>query len=482
MTDSDAQQDVRTLSRRADGGSPRRHAVVIGGGLAGLLAAHVLAEHADRVTLVERDRFPEEPASRPGVPQDRHTHVLLDSGQRALETLLPGMTGELRELGSPRVGMPSDIVQWQGGKWFRRTAATTHILTGSRPLTDWAVRRRVLADSRIGTVEGAEVTGLVGDASRVRGVRLRERGAAAAGQEPRILEADLVVDASGRSSRSSVWLTALGAEPPREELLETGLAYATRVFRSPRDAAEPPFQGIYIVPNPGQPVGGILMPLEGGRWSVILSGLRGFEPPTDEAGFLEFATRLPHPVLHEWLLKADPVSPVYGFRKTANLRRRYDRPGRRPAGFLATGEALCAFNPVYGQGMSVAALSALALREALSDPRRVPTTHRVQRALFAAARPAWDISAGADKKMPGATGNAVGSRAVDRPVDWYLHRVEQRATGNPVVGAAFRRVLSLSAPATSLFAPPVARAVLFGPTPWTPPEPPAEPEADATAR
>ncbi|MCC2278240.1 FAD-binding protein [Streptomyces sp. ET3-23] len=476
------QQNVRTLDSRTGGGSPRRHAVVIGGGLAGLLAAHVLAEHADRVTIVERDRFPEEPVSRPGVPQDRHTHVLLDSGQQALETLLPGITGELREQGSPQVGMPSDVVQWQGGKWYRRTAATTRIFTGSRPLTDWVVRRRVLAGPRIGTVEGAEVTGLVGNTTRVRGVRLRERGAAAAGQESRILEADLVVDASGRSSRAPDWLTALGAERPHEELLDTGLAYATRVFRSPRGAVEPSFRGIYVVPNPTQPVGGILLPLEDDRWSVILSGLRGAEPPTDEAGFLEFASRLPHPVLYEWLLKAEPVSPVHGFRKTANLRRRYDRPGRRPAGFLATGEALCAFNPVYGQGMSVAALSAVALREALSDPRRVPTTHRVQRALFAAARPAWDISAGADKNVPGATGNAVAPRLVDRPVDWYLHRVEQRATGNPAVGAAFRRVLSLNAPATSLFAPSVARAVLFGPTPWTPPEPPLTPEADATAR
>ncbi|WP_414166881.1 NAD(P)/FAD-dependent oxidoreductase [Streptoverticillium reticulum] len=480
MTESDAQQDGRTLSRRADGGSPRRHAVVIGGGLAGLLAAHVLAEHADRVTLVERDRFPEEPASRSGVPQDRHVHVMLESGQNALEMLLPGINAELRELDVPRLGMPDDIVQWQAGRWYRRTAATTHILTGSRPLTDWAVRRRVLSGPRIEVVEGVEVTGLAGDARRVRGVRLRDRGAVV-GKEPRVLEADLVVDASGRSSRAPAWLAALGAEPPHEELLDSGLAYASAVYRASRDG-DSPFGGVYVVANATQPLGAVLLPIEDDRWFVTLSGMRGSEPPTDEAGFTEFAARLPHPVLHEWLLKAEPVSPVHGFRKTANLRRRYDRPGRRPAGFLATGEALCAFNPVYGQGMSVAALSALALREALSDPRRVPTTHRVQRALFAAARPAWDISAGADKKMPGATGNAVGSRTVDRPVDWYLHRVEQRATGNPVVGAAFRRVLSLSAPATSLFAPSVARAVLFGPVPWTPPEPPLEPETDATAR
>ncbi|MEV4434411.1 FAD-dependent oxidoreductase [Streptomyces sp. NPDC049585] len=439
-----------------------RHAVVIGGGLAGLLAAHVLAAHADEVTLVERDRFPGEPASRPGVPQDRHTHVMLGSGQRALESLLPGVVDDLIAHGSPRVAMPTEIVQWQAGHWYRRTDATSHILTGSRPLTDWVVRRRVLAGSRITVVEGAEVTGLLGDATRVRGVRLRERGRPTALRD---VPADLVVDASGRSSRAPSWLTALGAEPPREERLETGLAYATRQFRTAAGQPSPGYRGVYIIPNPAQPYGCVILPLEDDRWSVILSGLRGYEPPTDAAEFIEYAARLPHPVAHEWLLEAEPVSPVHGYRATGNLRRRYDLPGRRPAGFLATGEALCAFNPVYGQGMSVAALCAVALREALTDARRTPTTRRVQQALLAATRQAWDISAGADKNVPGATGNALRPRPADRPADWYLKRVQERATGNPVVGDAFRAVLHLTAPATSLFAPRVLRAVLGPATP-----------------
>ncbi|MEX2980593.1 NAD(P)/FAD-dependent oxidoreductase [Streptomyces sp. C36] len=458
---------------RAVGGRAPRHAVVIGGGLAGLLTAHVLSGHADKVTLVERDRFPDGPESRAGVPQDRHTHVMLESGQRALEDLLPGILDEMREHGAPSVAMPTEVVQWQAGHWYRRTAPTAHVLTGSRPLTDWLVRRRVLAHARIDTVQGAEVTGLLGDAARVRGVRLRERGTAA--RDTRDLPADLVVDASGRSSRAPQWLTALGAEPPHEETIETGLAYATRFYRSSgRD--EEPFRGVFIVPNPAQLRGGILMPLENGRWSVILSGLRGAEPPTDEAGFLEFASHLPHPVLHDWLQKAEPDTPIHGYRKTGNVRRRYDRPGRRPAGFLAIGEALCSFNPVYGQGMSVAALSAVVLRDALAGGRRVPTTRRVQKALFDAVRQAWEISAGADKNMPGATGSALRPRLADRPADWYLRRVQQRATGDPRVGEVFRGVLSLTTPTTALFAPSIVRAVLLGPAPWAPTEPPAHPE------
>ncbi|MDN3296098.1 FAD-dependent monooxygenase [Streptomyces ficellus] len=448
-----------------------RHAVVIGGSIAGLLAARVLAEHAERVTIVERDRFPGGPEPRAGVPQGRHLHVLIAGGQHALERLLPGVIEELREQGAPKVGMPRDMVQWQGGSWYRRTEATAYLYTGSRPLLEQLIRRRVLADPRIATVEGTEATGLAGDAVRVRGVLVRERGAGK-DQEPHTLAADLVVDASGRGSRAPQWLAAIGAEPPAEERLDTGLAYATRVYRSgpARDGAD--FVGQYIVPNPDQTYGGVVLPVEGGRYLVTLSGLRGEEPPTDEDAFEKFADRLPHPVLRDWLATAVPESAVHGFRQTANVRRRYDRPGRRPAGFLATGDALCTFNPIYGQGMSVAAISAVALLDALADRRRTPTTHRVQRALFDASRQAWDISAGADKKMPGAEGDAVRMRAADRPAAWYLRRVQERAPGDPVVGAAFRSALSLAEPLTALFAPPVLRAVLFDPVREAPAEPP----------
>ncbi|WP_137991079.1 FAD-dependent oxidoreductase [Streptomyces vilmorinianum] len=452
-----------------------RHAVVIGGSLAGLLAARVLSEHAEKVTVVERDRFPEEPDARPGVPQSRHIHVLLDAGQQALDELLPGFTGELRELGAPRVGMPEDMVQWQNGRWFTRLPATTYLYTGPRAQLEWLVRRRVLADPRIEIVQGTETVGLIGDAERVRGVLLRERGAGSP-KETRSLKADLVVDASGRGTRSPDWLAAIGAEAPHEETIDTGLAYATRMYRAPEDAGTDAL-GYNVVPNPGQVYGGVVLPLGDGRHLVTLSGLRGDEPPTDETGFEAFAAKLPHPVVSDWIAKATPESPVHGFRSTANVRRRYDRPGRRPAGFLATGDALCTFNPIYGQGMTVAALNAVALRRALSDPKRTPTTRTVQKALLDSAQQAWDISAGADKKMPGATGNAMTTRALDKPVGWYLGRLQQRYGGDPVVGAAFRSVLTLNAPMTSLFAPAVARAVLFGPIPQTPDEPPMRREA-----
>ncbi|MBH1934147.1 FAD-dependent oxidoreductase [Streptomyces sp. AV19] len=455
----------------------KRHVVVIGGSLAGLLAAHVLKDHAGSVTVVERDRYPDGPEHRPGVPQDRHAHLFLKGGADALEELLPGLPEELLEHGAPRLGMPTDILQRHENGWIRRTPASTHVLTGSRPLADWLVRRRVLADPRITVLEGTEVTGLVGDAARIRGVQVRARGA---GQETRTLTADLVLDASGRSSRAPAWLRAIGAEPPHEETIDAGLAYATRFYRAGPGTGELTYRAVYMAIDGTQPRGGILAPVEGDRWIALLSGFRGNEPPTDEAGYLDFAASLPHPMIREWLEKAEPLTPIHGFRKAANVRRRYDLPGRRPAGFLATGEALCAFNPVYGQGMSVAALCAVALRDTLDDPRRTPTTRRVQRALAAVARQAWDISTGGDRAVPGVTGNAVRPRAIDRPIAWYLNRVIQRVPGNPVVGDAFREVGSLAAPNTKFFAPKVLRAVLFSPVPAPLSAPPLLPETPET--
>ncbi|MDQ8703567.1 monooxygenase [Streptomyces sp. LHD-70] len=476
-----------------------RHAVVVGGSLAGLLAARVLVEHAERVTVIERDRFAAEAGPRPGVPQGRHTHVLLDGGQRALDEVLPGFMDELRAAGSPRVGMPDDVVQLQGGRWFRRTPASTYLHTGTRPQLEHLVRQRVLAHPAIEVAEGAEAVGLLGDAARVRGVLLRERGDEArdgqGGQdargvrgtpgvrgvraEARPLAADLVVDASGRGTKAARWLARIGADAPPEETIETGLAYASRVYRDRDGRLGGQALGFNIVADPAQTYGCVVLPLEDGTCIVTFSGLRGDEPPTGDEEFAAFAKRLPHPVVHQWLRAAEPLTPAYGFRQTANVRRRYDLPGRRPAGFLATGDALCTFNPIYGQGMAVAARNAVALRDALADSRRTPTTRRVQAAILASSGQAWDISAGSDKKMPGATGNAVASSALERPVGWYLERVLERYATDPVVGDAFRSVLTLTAPLTSLFAPRVAGRVLFGAVGAAPVEPPREREGAA---
>ncbi|MET2718076.1 tryptophan 2,3-dioxygenase family protein [Streptomyces harbinensis] len=446
------------------------HVVVLGGSVAGLLTAHVFADHADRVTILERDRIEDHPAPRPGVPQSRHTHILLASGIDALTRLLPGLAPELAAAGAPRLAVPGDVGVWQGGQWISRRNPSAPILSPTRPVLEHHIRRLVLAHPAIGLRPGTEATGLLGRPGHITGVTLRERGTG--DPAPRELAADLVVDATGRASRTPQWLAALGGTPPAEEVLETGRAYASCLF----DGDAPPrgLRGFYIVPEATAPLGAIVMPVEDGRWTVTLSGPRDLAPPNDPGAFVEFAHRLPHPAPHTWLSTAHPAGRPVGYRHTANRRRRYDRLGRDHGGLLVVGDAACALNPVYGQGLSVAALTALALSRALAAPR-TPTAHTLQRAVLRAAAPAWDVATGADSPMPGATGNAVRTGPTARLLTRYLDRVRAHVPGDPVVCTANRDVLFLLAPPrTLLTSPRVLRRTLLGtpvPTPRDLPTP-----------
>ena len=275
--------------------------VVIGNSIAGLLVAHGLADHADQVTIIDRDHIPEEPGHRAGVPHGRHIHVVLAAGRRSLEALLPGILDDLAALGVPTIVMPRDMVQLNRSRWVQRWSEGQPLLTGTRPLVEHAIRRRVLTHPHIEAVDAVEAVGLVGDAARVRGVRVRARGAG----DEQTMAADLVVDASGRSSRTSQWLADLGARPPAEERIETGVAYATRRYRADASPTGGDYRAIYLVPPPGSGRSGVVMPIEtAGHYLVTLTGLAGDEPPTDPDGFEAFAAGLEHPLVHQWLSTA----------------------------------------------------------------------------------------------------------------------------------------------------------------------------------
>ncbi|MGJ7905488.1 FAD-dependent oxidoreductase [Actinopolyspora sp. H202] len=425
------------------------HVAVLGGSVAGLLIAHALAGHAERVTVLERDHYPDDPVARGGVPQSPHTHVLLTSGIRALDELLPELAPLLRREGAPTLSVPADLGVWQAGQWVSRQHPSEQVVTASRPLLEQLIRRCVLeSHPRIEVRTSARVTGLLGDSEHVAGAVFRERGSELG--EQREISADLVVDATGRASKTPEWLDALGVAVPQEELLATGRAYATCSFRT--DSSEPleRVSGFYLVPDATQPLGAIMLPAEDDRMMVTLSGPHTNPPPTDPDGFVEFARGLPHPAPHRWLRQAEPLTRPVGYRHTANRRRRYDRASGLPSGFLVVGDALCAFNPVYGQGISVAAMNAVALSRELAASGSRVTTRRAQRAVLASARGAWEVATGADGPMPGAEGNALRDGPVDGIRDWYLERVRERVPGDPVVCRAFRDVLFLLAPPSSL--------------------------------
>lgn len=441
--------------------APDTHAVVIGASMAGLLAARVLSDHFARVTIVERDALPAEVHPRKGVPQGRHLHVLHTKGEEILNRWFPGLSAELAANGATRLDIPGDLLWFHLGGYNVRFQSGLTTLAMSRPLLESHVCRRVLRLPNLVCRQRHEAVALATGADRrcVSGITVRpvsEEG----GTE--LIRADLVVDAGGRGSRAPAWLESLGYRRPAETIITIGLGYTTRLYGQ-NTASLPDAKAVFIQPTPPHHKRlGALFPIEGGRWIVTLGGYRGQHAPADEQGFLAHARALSAPDLHRVLERAEPVSDfmVHGF--PSNLRRHYERMKDLPEGFLVIGDAMCSFNPIYAQGMTVSASEAEVLDRTLRR-RATNPAKGVARAYFAAATRmidnAWRVAAGEDFRYTGVTGRrGLGTELIN----WYVGRVHTATHRDAATSAAFIKVLmSLEAP-TSLFKPRIALRVLKG--------------------
>jgi len=453
-----------------DLGARGTRAVVLGGSLAGLFAAVALARHVDRVVLVERDKLPVQPQWRRGVPQARHAHNLMTGGHQAMSRLLPGIRDELVAAGAVSVRMPEDMLLLTPGGWMPRFPTPLEMLTCSRDLIDAVVLRRLRRDRRIEISERTEAVDLLaatdgsaGSAgSGVRGVRVRSRApnCSSGWSEPRELAADLVVDATGRTSRAVEWLQALGYQPPEERVVDARTAYATCVF-SPPPGHRADWRCLLLQPSPQIPRQGIINLIEGGRWMVSLSALGGLRPPTDQDGFLEYARTLRSPLLWQALRDARPLTVVHRSGHTENRRRFFERLRQWPDGYVVLGDAVCALNPSYGQGMSVAAQTAVAVDEALAAGGSVRgAAAGLRRVVARAIDPAWQIATMADLAYPWAMqANDLRTRIGIR----YLYRILSVCPHSEAASRVLLDMNQLVAPPTAVFRPTVVAAAVRGP-------------------
>ena len=438
------------------------HAIVIGASMAGLLAARALADSYERVTVVDRDTLPAGCAGRRAVPQGRHVHSLMPRGQDCIEALLPGFGAEIVAAGAPTYRAMEDLRFELGGRRLARASLGLNGIVAGRPLIEGHVRRRVREHQNVSLLDGCDALGLVGDGDRVAGVRILRR---ADGSSAETLAADLVVCATGRGARVPAWLAALGFPPPAEERLPVDIAYASRYLRLVPGALDGD-KLVLIGPRPDLPRALFLFAQEDDRFILTVAGYGPeHRPPADPAGFDAFAATAAPPDVREALRAAAPVAPVVTHVYPASVRRRYDRMARFPAGLLVCGDALCAFNPVYGQGMTVAAAEALALRDCLVDGE-----HDLARRFFAAARApvdhAWTLTTGADLALPA----VAGPRPLRvRAVNAYLRRLRAVAQRDPAVAGALVSVIGMREGPAHVLRPATARRVLRGPRPatWT---------------
>ncbi|MGW2221008.1 FAD-dependent oxidoreductase [Nonomuraea sp. NPDC001684] len=398
-----------------------QRAVVLGGGMAGLLAARVLAEHCAEVLLVDRDTLTGAAGPRRGVPHGCHAHALLARGQQILDELFPGLTQQMIDDGVPAGDLATSLRWYFNGRRLRPAPTGLISVSATRPVLEEQVRNRVSALPNVRFLERTDILGPTATPARDRVTGVRVRGTDGVEEH---LACDLLVDATGRGSRTPAWLQELGFPRPDEDRVKIGLAYTTRHFRLRRD---PYGEDLSINPvaSPANPRGAFFPKLPGDMSMLSLTGILGDHPPADLEGFLAFAKSLPVPDVYDAVRDAEPLDEGVTFTFPASVRRRYERLPAFPDGLLVLGDGVCSFNPVYGQGMTVAAMEAMILREHL-QAGAVPPWRAFFRDISRVIDVPWDISAGADLAFPGVEGRRTAKVRIGNAYMARLHAAAAR--------------------------------------------------------
>ena len=431
------------------------HAIVIGASMGGLLAARVLSDFYETATVLERDELPAADTPRKGVPQAHHTHGLLARGAAILEEFFPGYKAEVVTQSGGLLGDLADDVIWIGHNATLANGKSELIgLAASCPVLEGHVRRRLMSLPNVRIIQNCAVQGLASDTARktVTGVR------ACVGGKPDVtLYADLVVDATGRGSSSAAWLEELGYKAPPNETIEVGLGYLTRKYRR-RSTELGGKLGIVVAGSAPNWRNGVILAQENDRWTVSVGGYFGDDAPRDDQGFLAYLATLPTPEIHDVVAEAEPLTNYDRYRFASSVRRRYERLARFPENYLVFGDAICSFNPLYGQGMTVAAEEAQTLQQCLSAG-----SNDLARRFFKAAAnivdTPWDISVGNDLRHP----QVKGTRPpMLRFINWYIAKLHVAAARDSTLARAFLEVANMTIPLRSLLRPAIAWRVWRG--------------------
>jgi 2-polyprenyl-6-methoxyphenol hydroxylase-like FAD-dependent oxidoreductase len=417
------------------------NAVVIGAGIAGLVAARVLSSRFATVTVLDRDTLPADSTPRRGVPQSNAPHILLVSGLQELTGLFPGFDEELIAAGGTRIELGSGLCTYRLGRRWPQVPSGYALISISRPKLESLVRDRVAALPEVTVRDQVAVSALTGADGVVTGVVL---------DTGETLEAALVVDCTGRGARSDRWLAALGLPAPELVEIKVGVAYSTRVYRR-SEGDLPGWQAAFTLPTaPAEKATGLAVPIEGDRWLIGMGGWHQSEPATDPASFEAAAKSLPDPIIADLMSHAEPLSDVTVSRFPSSRRRLFERLARLPVGYVALGDAICSFNPIYGQGMTCAAREATALGQALDKYGRSSFARHYYEATAAIVAIPWGFAVGGDFVYPETTGPRPRGIAAR---NWFTRRIALASQIDPEINRTFIGVQQLLVPPAVLFEP-----------------------------
>ncbi len=436
-----------------------KQAVVIGGSMAGLLAARVLSDHFTQVMVVERDPLPDSPTARKGAPQAHHAHALLKSGELVLENLFPGLMQELAQKGAVQADFSADVKWFHFGHWKMRAKTGFNVSVQSRPLLEYTIRQRIEALGNVTFYYGYAVEDVIAseDKTRVTGIRIQKADDRTARED---LSADLVVDASGRGSKTPQWLESLGYDRASETRVKIDLSYSSQVFDAPA-AQTDDWKLLVLNPDiPNNTRAGYIFPIENGQWLVTYGGYSGDKTPLTSETFVEYAKGLATLDIYNAIKDLTPASDVKSFNVPMTVRHHYEALSRFPAGLIVMGDSFCAFDPVFGQGMSSAAKQALALSKMLSTDGYQATaafSQRFHKCVSGVVTTPWLLATSEDFRYP----KTEGKKEFFIPIlHWYTGHIFALSATDMEVYSAFRAVMHLQTGPLALFKPSILFKVL----------------------
>lgn len=424
----------------------KNHAIVLGGSVAGVLAAKVLSQTFNTVTVVERCKLSNDKSI---APQADQFHILLGSGLRALDQLYPGFSRLLVADGGVFTSATKDWHLLFSEGWLKRFESELEVICCSRDLLESAIRRCCF-EQNIEWIDGCDVKTVELSQNAKPRVLVAQRHQS----NKKWLTSDLIVDCTGANSRALDWLVHSGYQTPLVESISAHLGYACQRFSGvtmPEDC-----KAALITPKaPTNPIGAAIMPIENDQWMVAQYGFAKHYPSTDQTKFLDGFANLRDPLIAKALENATPVSALQGFRKERNVFKHFDRLNKWPKGFVVFGDALASLNPYYGQGMSTAAMAAITLKKAVESQK---SAQQIQKKISAVYRAPWLASSTEDLRWPETECNAKvqGVNMAHKMSD----RLIRAATKSDKACDAFLNAMHMTKPASSLLAPGVCWAML----------------------